>query len=157
MPRYAPEQKAEWVAAYLEDPIAGYNTVADRYGVRSHNTVAAAIKAAGVTPKKGGGQIRSQGHNGKWLKARTTNGYITLYSYVSGEKYPSGRQRVVARLEHRVIMEAHLGRALLSAEEVHHKNGIRDDNRLENLELRRSKHGSGITHCPNCGHPIGPF
>lgn len=38
-------------------------------------------------------------------------------------------------LEHRVVMERTLGRALRPGEVVHHKNHVRDDNRPENLEV----------------------
>jgi hypothetical protein len=48
-----------------------------------------------------------------------------------------------AIMAHRWAMQQFLGRVLLSDETVHHRNGMRDDNRIENLELWTSMHHSG--------------
>lgn len=73
------------------------------------------------------------------------------YAYVRHES--EGQQGNYAP-EHRVVMAEKLGRPLRKGESVHHINGIRDDNRPENLELwigpiRNGQRAKDI-RCPHC-------
>jgi len=58
---------------------------------------------------------------------------IDGYKYVM--YFDPSRGKRVGKLHHRWVMEEHLGRKLERSENVHHINGDRADNRLENLEL----------------------
>lgn len=76
----------------------------------------------------------------------------TKQGYVRMSKMDS-RSGIVKRIfEHRLVVEKALGRYLKPDELVHHINGIRDDNRLENLELV-DQHQRRV--CPRCGLPLG--
>ena len=69
-----------------------------------------------------------------WKGGKTkTNGYIMIYC----PSHPSIKSDYI--FEHRLVMEKYLGRYLRSDEVVHHKNRIRDDNRIENLELKNDQ------------------
>jgi len=69
-------------------------------------------------------------NKGKWGAVSKNNGYIRIYLPENPMATKSGYV-----LEHRLVMATHLGRFLKKNEHVHHINEIRDDNRLENLEL----------------------
>ena len=94
--------------------------------------------------KRQGGEIRKE----------TKDGYVLIFN----PEHPNANSgnRI---FEHRLVMEKKLGRYLESNEIVHHLNGIKNDNRPENLYLVRSakehstKEVKQLT-CPHCKNVI---
>jgi len=80
---------------------------------------------------------RTRENSKTWKGGRyEDSGYVLVY-------HPERNKNKVYVREHILIMEAHIGRRLVKGEEVHHKNGVRNDNRLENLELWSTSHPPG--------------
>jgi hypothetical protein len=72
------------------------------------------------------------------------DGYIMIYE----PNHPNSKKNGWIK-EHRWIMSQHIDRALREWEHVHHKNGNKKDNRLENLELMTNSEHDRLTRNPN--------
>ncbi len=72
--------------------------------------------------------------NWKGGKYEVKNGYV----FIKAEDHPF-RDAAGYVPQHRLVMEKHLRRFLKTQERVHHINGIKNDNRIENLLLFKSE------------------
>jgi DNA invertase Pin-like site-specific DNA recombinase len=98
-------------------------------------------------------RARGEAH-GSWKGGRVidASGYVRVL--VEEADLPLAGRTVSGgyAMEHRLVMARSLGRPLTRRETVHHINGDRTDNRLENLQLRQGQHGNGVAMtCLDCG------
>lgn len=104
-------------------------------------------------------QAKGERH-GRWNGGKHKRGGYDSSWLPDDHKFNLMRNRMGYVLDHRLIMAEKLGRPLTKTETVHHINGITDDNRIDNLELRQGKHGKNVAYrCRSCGsidvEPVG--
>lgn len=143
---------SEAVAAYAAG--LGCETVAEQFGVTS-GTVLRWVRAAGA-PVRPKGFRAGELHVG-WKGGRRLceDGYVLVLVRPDDPFYCMAQKKmggVRYALEHRIVMARHLGRVLESYETVHHIDGDRAHNPIENLQLRHGRHGKGSAfRCADCG------
>lgn len=146
--RLAADQKHKALDAQLRqlylDEKLGIKRISQRFGL-PHSLVQRRLKRMGILRTKSeavnlayqmgrhtpSAWAKRGEQSPSWKGGRrlTKDGYVLVYE-------PSHPGAYI--LEHRLVMEKKLGRALLSNEIVHHINGVRDDNRRENLVVLSS-------------------
>lgn len=94
---------------------------------------------------------RAAHHSWKGGRIALPRGYVGVKATSSDREFctPNSSGYVA---EHRLVMGRAIGRPLEAHETVHHINGDKTDNRLENLQLRSGNHGTGVARrCQDCG------
>lgn len=123
---------------------------------RSVHIVARRVKQAGISrPWRGKGPEHSS-----WTGGRNSGGGGYLRNWIDeASVYASMRNKNGYVKEHRLVLAQKLGRPLLPTETVHHIDGDRSNNALENLQLRQGKHGKHMVMCcMECGsRNVGPI
>jgi DNA-binding CsgD family transcriptional regulator len=91
--------------------------------------------------------------HGMWKGGKTLTGQGYVQELVfADDPMASMRSRSGYVLQHRLVVARAIGRPLSPKETVHHINGDRQDNSLENLQLRQGQHGTGVVFvCADCG------
>lgn len=80
---------------------------------------------------------RGQDPDSPLMKRRNGEGHLDRNGYfqITVFGHPNATNSKGRIAQHTFVMSEHIGRPLTKLESVHHKNGVRNDNRIENLEL----------------------
>ncbi len=127
--------------AWLCQCVCGNQAIVSTPQLRTGGT-----KSCGCLRRKTTARLHSGPNQHNWTGGRYVHrGYVFIRPNLAKELYPNAVFKHSSRsvLEHQIVMSDALGRALLVTESVHHKNGVKADNRIENLELRTRYHGPG--------------
>ena len=123
--------KQELQELYKERKLSA-TKIAKMYGV-CEGTIRYTLVFFGIS-RQGSKAMGAKHGNWKGGRRKLSGGYIGIWLSEDSPFAPM-RNHHCQVLEHRLVMAQHLRRCLETHEIVHHINGIRDDNRLENLEL----------------------
>ena len=82
-------------------------------------------------------------HWSRWRKWGNPSHFVQRTNNPSSDGYIRIRVKGKPMVQHRYFMENYLGRILLPSENIHHINGVRHDNRLENLEIWDTRQPKG--------------
>lgn len=150
--RLTDEQVRQMVEMYQGG--ASCETIAEDLGV-PWLVVNRRLKQSGVQLRPAG--FRKGADHHAWVGGRvmTAGGYVLVQVQPDDPFFSMAVKKAEGApyvLEHRLVMARHLGRVLDRHETVHHIDGDRTNNQIENLQLRQGRHGNGVVfRCLDCG------
>lgn len=132
----------EWKAGKTQQSIA------DERGA-SRRAIRRVLQLAGHCTHRPDGSRGPRHHF--WKGGLDKNGYRRLRIYGDDPMFCMADKEGVI-MEHRLVMARSLGRPLIASETVHHIDGNRSNNVIDNLQLRHGAHGPGVVMvCQECG------
>jgi|SRR3989344_15011 len=137
----------DWLLIQYSEKKLSVSEIADKCEV-DFTTISRWLEKFGIRNKRSYNADRRGPNAGFWRGGRykdNRSNYIWVYSPEHPFKKKAGYV-----LEHRLVMEKFIGRYLRPNEIIHHRNKIKDDNRIENLEII-------FIGEPNCGEVKCPY